>query len=66
MKEPSAVITTRWRVVFRMAWVNGHTLKAAKEAFSQKSYQHSGDIEFTWGETVESFRDSLMTDRNQV
>ena len=44
MKEPSAVITTRWWVVFRMAWVNGHTLKAAKEAFAQKSYQHSGDI----------------------
>ena len=66
MKEPSADITTRWWVVFRMDWVNSHTLKAAKEAFAQKSYQHSGDIGFTWSETVESFRDSLMTDRNQV
>ena len=47
----------------RMAWVDGHTLM---EAFAQKSYQHSGDIGFTWGETMESFRDSLMTERNQV
>ena len=49
-----------------MAWVNGHTLKAAKEAFAQKSYLHRDDLGFTWSETVESFRDSLMTDRNQV
>ena len=49
-----------------MAWVDGHTLKAGMEAFAQKSYQHGDDLGFTWGETVESFRASLMTDRNQV
>ena len=63
MKGPSAVKTTRWWVVFRMAWVDGHTLM---EAFAQKSYQHRDDLGFTWSERVESFRASLMTDRNQV
>ena len=59
-------MTTRWWVVFRMAWVDGHTLKAEKEAFAQKSYQRRDDLGFTWSETVESFRASLMTDRNQA
>ena len=63
MKEPSAVITTRWWIVFRTAWVDGHTLM---EAFAQRSYQHGDDLGFTWGETQESIGDSLKTDSNQV
>ena len=49
-----------------MAWVNGFRLKAAIKVVAQKSYQHRDDLGFTWSETVESFRASLMTDRNQV
>ena len=59
-------MTTRWWVVFRMAWVDGHTLKAEREAFAQKSYQHGDDLGFTWGETQESIGNSLKTDSNQV
>jgi DNA-binding ferritin-like protein (Dps family) len=49
-----------------MAWIDGYTLKTGMDAVAQKSYKPSDDLGFTWGETVESFSDSLMTDRNQV
>ena len=63
MKEPSAVVTTRWWIVFRIAWVDGRTLM---EAFAHKSYQHGDDLRLTWGETQESIGDSLKTDSTQV
>ena len=49
-----------------MAWFDGYTLKAEMKAVAQKPYKYGDDLGFTWCETVESFHDSLMIDRNQV
>ena len=61
--EPDA---TLWIRQVRNAWTQGSTLKAAVEAVTQKSDKHGDDLGFTWAETVESFRDSVMTGRNQI
>ena len=45
--------------------LQGSTLKA-RSAITQKSDKHGDDLGFTWAETVESFRDSVMTGRNQI
>ncbi len=61
--EPDA---TLWIRQVRNAWTQGSTLKAAVEAVTQTSDKHGDDLGFTWAETVESFRDSVMTGRNQI
>ena len=59
--EPSEPDATLWIRQLRMAWIDGSTLKAAMETIAQKSDKHGDDLGFTWAETVESFRDSVMT-----
>ena len=61
--EPDA---TLWIRQVRNAWTQGSTLKSAVEAVTQTSDKHGDDLGFTWAETVESFRDSVMTGRNQI